>query len=253
MSLVDAFALGSHRYVFLIGGGGKTSLMFALARELVALGHRVLTTTSTRILEPGPEDSPRVIVRSDVPALIDQLRGELYGPSHVTAGRSRVGEREEKIAGFAPAELDAIEAARVADYVLVEADGLAGRPLKAHLDHEPVLSPRASLVIAVVGLSALGKPATDATIHRAATWCDRVKQPPGHVITAEDVAAMVFHPEGYLKKVPPQARVAVFLGQAGAAEARAGSHLLRRALEQLDGSRRIACVVKGELKESAVS
>ena len=249
MDLCDRLALGADRYAFLIGGGGKTSLMFALARELAGGGRSVLTTTSTRILEPGPDDSPLVVVSADMAPLLEQLRAGLRDRVHVTAGRSRVGDRHEKLAGFAPGELDVLEAAAVADVVLVEADGSAGRPLKAHLEHEPVLSERAGLVIVVIGLSAIGEPATDATVHRAARWCERANLPPGHVLTADEVAAMVFHPEGYLKKVPPRARVALFLSQAGTAIARASGEALREAVLRRDRDRRIERVVVGELRE----
>ena len=51
------------------------------------------------------------------------------------------------------------------DYVLVEADGSAGRPLKAHAPHEPVIPPEASNVILVVGASGFGRPIREAA-HR---------------------------------------------------------------------------------------
>ena len=51
------------------------------------------------------------------------------------------------------------------DYVLVEADGSAQRPFKAHASHEPVIPAEASQVICVVGASGFGKPIREAT-HR---------------------------------------------------------------------------------------
>jgi hypothetical protein len=48
---------------------------------------------------------------------------------------------------------------------LVEADGSAGRPIKAHRAYEPVLPPRPFFLIMVLGLSALTLPWTEA-IHR---------------------------------------------------------------------------------------
>ncbi|MCF8109113.1 MAG: hypothetical protein K9J81_08985, partial [Desulfohalobiaceae bacterium] len=38
--------------ISLVGAGGKTSLMFQLAREIAARKQRVLTTTTTRIFSP---------------------------------------------------------------------------------------------------------------------------------------------------------------------------------------------------------
>ena len=46
---------GKPLVVSLVGGGGKTSLMFALASELRAEGMSVLVTTTTRILDPRDE------------------------------------------------------------------------------------------------------------------------------------------------------------------------------------------------------
>ena len=41
-SLIDALGLVSARLISLVGAGGKTNLMFALAREFAAVGERVL-------------------------------------------------------------------------------------------------------------------------------------------------------------------------------------------------------------------
>ena len=49
--------------------------------------------------------------------------------------------------------------------MLAEADGSAGRPLKAHAPHEPVIPPEAGNVILVVGASGFGRPIREAA-HR---------------------------------------------------------------------------------------
>ena len=50
-SLIDALELVSARLISLVGAGGKTNLMFGLAREFAAAGERVLVTTTTKIGE----------------------------------------------------------------------------------------------------------------------------------------------------------------------------------------------------------
>ena len=47
--LFSALALGQREHVALVGGGGKTTLMFALAGELLQAGKKVITTTTTKI------------------------------------------------------------------------------------------------------------------------------------------------------------------------------------------------------------
>ena len=58
-----------------------------------------------------------------------------------------------------------VELANIADYVLVEADGSAGKPLKAHAAHEPVIPDNAAQVICVAGASGLNRPISEA-VHR---------------------------------------------------------------------------------------
>ena len=47
---------------------------------------------------------------------------------------------------------------RLADYVLVEADGAKRLPLKAHAEHEPVIPACAGRTVCMVGVDGLGAP-----------------------------------------------------------------------------------------------
>jgi len=115
----------------IIGGGGKTSLMYQLAREL-SENASVIVTTSTHILPP--EHIP----------FVERL--ESY------SGLICVGSKQEN--GKLASPLQSFdELAMIADYVLVEADGSKHLPLKAHLEHEPVIPAHTNQVIAVVGLT----------------------------------------------------------------------------------------------------
>ena len=60
--LAEAFDLRFLDVIGLVGGGGKTTLMFQLAAELAKLGKTVITTTTTRIMEPSHAESPCLIV-----------------------------------------------------------------------------------------------------------------------------------------------------------------------------------------------
>jgi probable selenium-dependent hydroxylase accessory protein YqeC len=244
--LVDAFALETHRYVYLIGGGGKTSLMFTLARLLGSTGRSVITTTSTRIRYPQPMESDRVVVAPFDADLIDRLRVEFADRRHITVAPSLL-HGEKKLCGLNPDYLDALADAGVADYLLVEADGAAGRSLKAHRDYEPVLSARADLVIIVIGVDCLGQPMNDLHVHRAALLCERLSRPPESLITPDDVAAIVFHREGYLQRVGRDSAVAVFLSKVVTPAAESRAREVAEALQRLDREQRISAVVTGDL------
>ena len=244
-SLLEAFGLGDRRYVHLIGGGGKTSLMFALAGALATTGRSVLTTTSTRIAAPEVADSERVVIGTDAASLVERLRSEFASRRHVTAAGSRVDEGR-KLGGLPVAVLDELAGSHVADIVLVEADGSAGRSLKAHLPHEPVVSPRADLAIAVIGVDCLGQPIDDAHVHRADLFRERLGRPPGAAVTPEDAAGIVFHREGYLARVPGNCGVIVFINKAGTPEQLGRARLLRETLGRMDHARRVERVVIGD-------
>ncbi len=258
LTVDETFALPPQAYVFLIGGGGKTTLMFAMAHHLSRAGRTVVSTTSTRILYPSPSESARVIVEDDPRRLVSRLASELADVRHVTVAKSvcekasvdpsRDRERaDRKLGGYTPDELDYLWQGGVADYLLVEADGAAGRSLKAHLDHEPVVSSRADLVIAVIGCDCVGCLLNDAHVYRSEQFGRLLNRPLGTPVTVDDVAAIFFHPRGYLRAVPPEPTVMVLISKAGGEARRANAERLAAALWAADGGKRMARVVIGEL------
>ena len=245
--ILDAFGLRERRYVHLIGGGGKTTLMFAAAHALAAEGRSVLTTTTTRILYPEYAQSDCVVLGSDAATLVERLRAAFDSHRHVTAvAPDPAGGR--KVVGLTSAVLDALVEARTAEHVLVEADGAAGRSLKAHADHEPVVSPRADLVIAVIGVDCLGAPMDDAHVHRAALLRERLGRPAGALVTAEEVAGIVLHRDGWLARVARDCGVIVFVNKVATPAAREDARRLAVALRAADPARTLARVVIGDVR-----
>jgi probable selenium-dependent hydroxylase accessory protein YqeC len=245
-TLDDAFALPTHYYIFLIGGGGKTTLMFTLAHHLSRAGRTVVSTTSTKMLYPPPADAARVLVEDDPVRAVSRLWSELPAARHVAIGKT-LNNVDRKLHGYVADELDYLRQANVADYLIVEADGAAGRSLKAHEDYEPVISPQADLVIAVIGSDCIGRPLGDAHVHRAARFGKLLNRAMGTPVTVEDVAAIFFHPLGYLKAVPPQTDVIVLISKADAGPRWANAERLAVALRTADRRQRISRVVIGEL------
>nr|MCU0558552.1 hypothetical protein [Desulfobacterales bacterium] len=71
--------------ISLVGAGGKTTLMFRMARELAAAEETVLTTTTTRICRPQPVQSAHVVVAASPSAALPALARSLRQARHVTA------------------------------------------------------------------------------------------------------------------------------------------------------------------------
>ena len=150
----------------LIGGGGKTTAMYTLAEELRQRG-TVLCCTTTRIFPP---DHLPVLARPTEA----ELRRALARHGCVCAGTPRL--------------------AALADYVLAEADGSKGLPLKAHLFHEPVIPPEAARTVLLLGASGFGRPVREA-VHRPERFCQLTGADMDQPVTPS-LAALAVRAEG---------------------------------------------------------
>jgi probable selenium-dependent hydroxylase accessory protein YqeC len=175
-----------HRLIALVGGGGKTTSLYALAHEARQAGKTVIVTTSTHIV---PHPGLFLTGASGRPVLRDLLAQ--YGI--VTVGTLT---REDKMTGAE--DLSACEAE--ADVVLVEADGARLRPLKAPADHEPVIPPEADAVIALCGMDCLGQ-SIQAASHRPERVAALLDKPLDAVVTPADAARVLLSPRGGRKNV----------------------------------------------------
>jgi probable selenium-dependent hydroxylase accessory protein YqeC len=213
--LREALALPAGGVIAVVGAGGKTSLMFRLAAELSAEGDAVLTTTTTRIFVPAEGESRCVVMGESLDEILGRCRECLKAGRHVTAAAGLLADGG-KLKGLAPETIDAIWRSGLFQWVLVEADGAAGRPLKAPADHEPVIPSAAAVVIAVVGLSAIGQPLDEAWVFRPERFAALTGIAPGAPVGAAAIAAVACHPEGLLKAAPAAAKLMVYFNQADA-------------------------------------
>lgn len=165
----------------LIGGGGKTTLMYTLAEELRRRG-TVLVTTSTHIQRP--EQYPTLLT-ADAAAVTAALA--THGVVCV-AGETAEGKL------CAPALSFELLAA-LADFVLVEADGSKRLPQKAHAPHEPVIPPNACRTVYVVGADGFGHPIRQ-VCHRPERYAALCGAAEDDVVTPE-LEAAVLRAEGY--------------------------------------------------------
>lgn len=208
MDLKRAFAIQPGDTVALTGAGGKTSLMFALARE--APGQVVLTTTTHLgvwqapmadkhlVLAPG-EDWP-----GKIPDNFDTIL--ITGP----AGQ------DNRLAALEPRQLEALRAfcRDKGIPLLIEADGARQKGLKAPADHEPVIPPWVNRVIVTAGLKGLGKPLGEETVHRPERFAALSGMVLGEPVTVEALVRVLQDPLGGLKGIPEGAERILFLNQA---------------------------------------
>jgi probable selenium-dependent hydroxylase accessory protein YqeC len=196
----------------LVGGGGKTSLLFHLAHSLARSGKRVLTTTTTKILVPSPDQSQTLLIDDDPEAILRQASCGLRTTSHITAAAHNLDN--SKLQGFAPEAIRIFRESGLFDWILVEADGAARRPLKASAGHEPVIPPDTSVLVAVAGLEVLGQPLSEELVFRSALAAPLMGLAMGEIITASALARLLAHPCGSFKDAPPLSRRFIFLNKA---------------------------------------
>ncbi len=214
-TLIEALQLENGGVISLVGAGGKTSLLFRLAAELAEAGRRVITTTTTKILYPTAAQSRRVLVDADPHRLLERTVGAIEKHRHLTLAHPRPAVHPGKLAGLAPRLVDELWALGRFDCILVEADGAAGRPLKAPADYEPVICASTACVVGVVGVRVLGRPATEEWVFRLEHFCRVTGLTAGDPVDPRAVARLLLSPEGIFKGAPHGARRAVFLNLAG--------------------------------------
>lgn len=134
-----------------VGAGGKTTLIHALAAQFRREGRRVFVTTTTHMYR-----EPDTLVTEDAGLICRQLAETGY----VMAGTACA----EKIAPLPTEVYEAVCAQ--ADEVLVEADGAKGRAVKFPAAHEPMIPANTERIIVVCGLHGLGRTVAEAAFRQ---------------------------------------------------------------------------------------
>lgn len=187
----------------IVGGGGKTSLMFRLAAEYAHRGQPVIVTTTTRIGDPAIAEARLIEAGSP------EAQGPLTRPGEVVC----VGRRGEPGKLHFPGLLLWERCLGEARRVFAEGDGSKMLPVKAPAGHEPCIPPEADTVIAVAGLSALGQPLSEICF-RCELVCALLSVPPETLLRPALLARLLTSPLGQFKDVGDAARFRIFLNQA---------------------------------------
>ncbi len=221
MHAIDALPIRRGDVASFVGGGGKTSLLYGCGEALARSGLRVLSTTTTRVETPSPDQCAVWLWDGDEDRLLNDLPSRFAESRHVAAGRRvRYPDRFEAVSD---AFVSKAVASHVADVVLVEADGARHRHLKAPRNGEPVPPRATTIYVPVAGIDVMGKPLTDEFVHRAEIAAGLAEVPLGTVIDRRIFAAILLHPKGLLAAAPPGARIVPFLSFCESVEARASA------------------------------
>lgn len=175
------------KVISVVGAGGKTSLIRQLSKELKSLDKKVLSTTTTQVFIPN-----------NVDYFILKKIGEDFKPKEGTITSFASHIKNEKLIGSLN-EVDEIIIRNIFDYVLIEADGSKGKPLKAPAEHEPVITSLTSITIGVIGLDSIGQILNESNFHRAELISKLISKEIGQPLDIEDVINLLLHNDGTFK------------------------------------------------------
>lgn len=208
MNLKHALRVSHDSRVALVGAGGKTTTLFALARALE--GSVILTNSAHLGRQQALLADRHFVIRTE--SEVDKIFNDLGGGVILITGAEYESGRL-----ISPGD-EALR--RIYEYadrlhlpVLVEADGSRMRPLKAPASHEPPIPEWINLVVVVCGLSGLGQPLNEATVFRSDLFAKLTGLEPGSPVTPSALITYLLHPQGGLKDIPSGARRAVLLNQ----------------------------------------
>lgn len=187
----DFFTDGKKHTICLVGGGGKTTVMYELAAAWAACGRKVLVLTSTHILQPADGSFPADAAA--VHNLWQQGRYAVIGTPEFASGKLTLPPQS------------VYEALKLqADVILCEADGSRHHPCKVPAEYEPVLLPDSDIVLAVAGMDALGHSLAQAC-QRSQLAAELLGCSAEKIIDAQMLAALLLSEQGARKNVGTRA------------------------------------------------
>jgi probable selenium-dependent hydroxylase accessory protein YqeC len=190
--LARALNFGPREHIALVGGGGKTTIMHALGRQLKG---RVIVTTTTK-MGSDQDEGFSILAASDV--RVDMA----------DVGTSIVWSRVDGNKAYGVSKEECDRWAEYFDYVVIEADGARQRPFKAPASYEPVIPSTVTQVVSVIGADALGRVIAD-QCHRPMRVAALAGCEPYHRLSPGGAAAVLLHQRGARKAIPESARFTV--------------------------------------------
>ena len=220
MLISEALSLKEKSFISFVGAGGKSTLFNRLAEELLLKNKRIILTTTTKMfawqLTPFMEKG-RLIEGHNEETVRKSIKKcfslENEGGRLVVIGEKIEDKGEEKVSGPPPEWLDKWWEEGLLDFILIEADGAAGRPVKAPASHEPVIPLSTTDLIGVIGIDALGLSLQEENVFRSEIFSQLTGLKLGEKIGIEALSLLICHPEGLFKGVPQNCLCHLFINK----------------------------------------
>lgn len=146
------FNINKKDIIAITGAGGKTSLIFFLAKKLAQFG-KVLITTTTKMYKPSSENYETL-----------KIGDKTYLGKEKNISIIAKSEINEKITSLTYEEIEKLK--DNFDYILIEADGAKEKLLKFWNDTEPCIPNFVTKVIGVINCEIFNQDFNENNIHR---------------------------------------------------------------------------------------
>ncbi len=233
--LIDAFGLQKGDCVSLVGSGGKTTLMYTLAKTAPMAS--VLMSTTTKIGMPPTWAYDRFL--DD-----DGLQNALP-----VSGRTLAARQSDTGKLSAPSDMLLQKAHTQYGLSLLECDGSRNLPLKGWAEWEPVVPVHTSITIGIIPLWPLGAPAEDRLIHRFPLFCALTGIRAGQPIEAEHLVQAICSKRGKSLFTKAKGRKFLFFSQVETPKSLHQAQCLARQLPT-DFQKSLHGIVAGSAKEN---
>ena len=244
MTLRQAFSIGNRESISLVGAGGKTTLLYALGRELSAFRCGVILTTTTKILEPAPSPFLLQFLSTELGDIKKWVAKNLNRHPSLLIARERLPNG--KLEGIFPEWAEELFSMDGVSAIVNEADGAAGRPLKAPRDGEPVIPQNTTLLVPIIGIDGMGCLLDEERVFRSAIASRLLNLPIGSTVTGDAISRLMME---WIKGGPAGARIVPLINKVDLPGGLGKARKLARHLLAADPPR-IRRVVLGQLQQS---
>ena len=216
--------LPEHPIISIAGAGGKTTLMFELAKTLP---ETVVTTTTTKVGETQINSANQQLPFDQFPP---------QNPEKIIWVSPSLVPQNGKISGFSKKAFPQLaEICRGNGWpIIAETDGAACRHIKAPAAHEPNIPAQSNVCFTLVGLDVVGCPISPEFIHRPEIFAHLTETKPNDLITTHSIIKLLEHPEGGRKNIPPNAIRIAYLTHAAGDERIAAAQSIVQQLQHYD-------------------
>jgi len=191
VSFLQSFGIVKNDVISFVGAGGKTSLIFRLAKEARRLGFKTLVTTTTHMFIPHQDDYNALDLSDTL------FRDTILAAPGIYVGGLRA-EEHGKMTGVSSWSLENM--LNRFDLVLIEADGAAGKPLKGWKETEPIIPLITTKTIGIVDIRTIGCLIDRSLVHRLAIFLKLSRSVETQCLTVDHLCRVICNEKGLFSK-----------------------------------------------------